>query len=292
MTRLIKTALLALAAAFMLAGCLGADGHHHDESQRSARIARGFYQEVIVDRNLARFDAYVGSSYLQHATGYADGVQPLRDELTAHAASSNQVQILRVVAEGPYAALHSLWTIGNQQVLYVDVWRIEDGKLVEHWDQFQNVPATALNANTMHAGPDADPRAGHDLERNRARAVAVLRVFDNLADLSPVQDFVSDTYIQHNPTVADGKQAFLGMLGGLRDAGYRSRTRVAKTIAYGDMVLVHSHVVDTAVPGDNGTGAMDLFRFDDQGRIVEHWDVLESMTGTSLNTNDPFAYPS
>lgn len=58
------------------------------------------------------------------------------------------------------------------------------------------------------------------------------------------------------------------------------------------MVLVHSHAVDAAVPGDNGTGAMDIFRFDAQGLLVEHWDVLESMTGTSLNSNDPFSYPS
>lgn len=291
MTRFLKAAFVSLAAACLLAACLGGGGGE-SESERSARIARGFYQHVIVEKNLSRFDDYVGSSYLQHATGYADGVQPLRDELAAHTTSSNQVQILRVVAEGPYAALHSLWTVGGQQVLYVDLWRIEGGKLVEHWDQFQNVPPTAANTNTMHAGPDADPRSAQDLERNRARAIAVLKTFDNLADLSPVRNFIADSYVQHNPTVADGKAAFLQMLADLGATGYRSRTTVAKTLAFGDMVLVHSKVVDANNPSDLGTGAMDIFRFDAEGRIVEHWDVLESLTGTSLNTNDPFFYPS
>lgn len=291
MTRFLKAALASLAVVSLLTACLGG-GDHESESERSARIARGFYQHVIVEKNLSKFDDYVGSSYLQHATGYADGVQPLRDEMVRNAASSDKVQILRVVADGPYAALHSLWTVGTQQVLYVDLWRIENGKLVEHWDQFQNVPATALNTNTLYAGPDANPLSAQDLERNRGRALAVLKTFDNLADLSPVRNFLADGYIQHNPSVADGKAAFLQMLTDLGATGYRSRTTIAKSLAFGDMVLVHSRVVDAANPADLGTGAMDIFRFDADGRIVEHWDVLESLTGTSLNANDPFFYPS
>lgn len=262
------------------------------DSATSSELARGFYQEVIVNKDMSQFNKYIGSTYVQHATGYADGVEPLREELTANASSSNQVQILRVVGDKNYAALHSLWTIGSQQILYVDIWRIENGKLVEHWDQFQNVSENPANSNTMYAGPDTNVTANQNIEQNRARAVAVLNVFDNLSDLSPVQNFVSSEYIQHNPTVADGKQAFIDMLNGLNQINYKSSTKIAKTLAFGDMVIVHSHVTDPTVSNDNGTGGMDIFRFDSNGQIVEHWDVLETMTGSSLNNNDPFYYPN
>ena len=120
---------------------------------------------------MAKFNSYIGKSYVQHATGYEDGVEPLRAELQANAESNNVIEILRVVGDKNYAALHSLWTIGTQQILYVDIWRVENGKLVEHWDQFQNVVASTLHNNTMYTGPDSNPLAIQDKEQNRQKAI-------------------------------------------------------------------------------------------------------------------------
>ena len=59
----------------------------------------------------------------------------------------------------------------------------------------------------------------------------------------------------------------------------------------GDFVLVHSKVTDPSVEGDLGIGYMDIFRFNDEGLIVEHWDIEEAQTGVSANENDVFGYP-
>jgi predicted SnoaL-like aldol condensation-catalyzing enzyme len=60
----------------------------------------------------------------------------------------------------------------------------------------------------------------------------------------------------------------------------------------GDMVLVHSKQTDLNKEGDLGIGYMDIFRFDDNGQIVEHWDIAEAQTGESANDNDVFGYPN
>lgn len=262
-----------------------------EPKQTSADIARGFYQEVIVNKDMSKYDKYIGDTYVQHATGYPDGVEPLREELAGNAKEHyNLVNILRVVGEGDYAALHSLWEYKNNKMVYVDIWRIENGKLVEHWDHFQKVPEKAENDNTIYLGPDTNINANQNIEQNKKRALAVLKTFDNLDDLSAVENYVADGYIQHNPTVADGKEAFLGLFKFLKGINYKSKTEIAKTIAMGDMVIVHSKVTELSKKDDLGTGAIDIFRFDNNGKIIEHWDVLEPLTGKSLNTNDPFEY--
>ncbi len=294
LTSIFSTVVLTsiLITTSVLTSCSKHDDVFASESQNSANIARAFYNEVIVNKDMTKFDKFIGSSYLQHATGYADGIAPLRGELQSNSTSSNKIQILRVVGEKNYAAIHSLWTIGTQLRLYVDVWRVENGKLVEHWAQYQNVENNSLNNNTMHSGPDTNIKASQDTEMNRTRAISVLKVFDNLEDLNPIENYVSGNYIQHNPTVADGKKAFVKMLKNLKSINYKSKTTIGKAIANGDMVIIHSKVIDTSIPDDKGTGAMDIFRFDNKGQIVEHWDVLERITGISLNKNDPFYYPN
>ncbi|WP_435261097.1 nuclear transport factor 2 family protein [Tenacibaculum sp. nBUS_03] len=258
----------------------------------SAEIARGFYQEVIVEKDMTKFNKYIGNTYIQHAPAYADGVEPLREELQENAASNNKIEILRVVGENDYAALHSLWTVGSEQYIYVDIWRIENGKLVAHWDQYQSPPNEVKNNNTMHAGPDTNINKNKNLKQNKERAVAVLKTFDNLEDLTAIENYVADDYIQHNPTVADKKSGLISLLNFLKSINYQSKTIIAKVIAQGDMVVIHSKVEDLNKKENAISGVVDIFRFDDNGMIIEHWDLIETMTGQSLNNNDPFEYPN
>ena len=117
--------------------------------------------------------------------------------------------------------------------------------------------------------------------------------FNHPSDTSAVENYVSaESYIQHNPHVPNGRDAFIGYLNSLAAEGKRFETKIAKTIAMGDFVLVHSKVTNPAVKDDLGTGFMDIFRFDQQGLIVEHWDIEEAQTGKSANQNDVFGYPA
>ncbi|WP_120499493.1 nuclear transport factor 2 family protein [Roseovarius sp. EL26] len=266
------------------------------ETQTSIKLAEGFYEDVLVYRNLNNFNKYIGDVYTQHATAYGDGpvalIKAVAGELTAD--PDVQVDLYRTIAEGPYVAIHSVWTTsGGEQYVYVDIWRAENGQLVEHWDHYQQVPGDAANANTMFQGPAADIYSSQDSEQNRERAIAVLKTFDNPSDTSAVENFVSaETYIQHNPYVPDGRAPFLGYLKELSDNDVRLKTDIAKTIAMGDFVLVHSKQTKLDADGDLDTGYMDIFRFNDEGLIVEHWDVEEVQTGQSANSNDVFGYPN
>lgn len=265
------------------------------ETQASITLAESFYQDVLVHRNLNNFGKYIGETYIQHATAYADGpaemLAAVAKELTND--PGVQVDLYRTIAEDDYVGIHSVWTASSgEKYVYFDIWRTENGLLVEHWDHYQQAPEDAANENTMYQGPNADIYTStQDIERNRERAIAVLNVFANPSDTSAVTDFVSDeTYIQHNPYVPNGREAFLGYLAELAANNTRFETEIAKTIATGDMVLVHSKQTNPDKDGDLGTGYMDIFRFDDAGQIVEHWDIEEAQTGESANDNDVFGY--
>ncbi|WP_170330248.1 nuclear transport factor 2 family protein [Ruegeria arenilitoris] len=266
------------------------------ETEASIKLAEGFYQDVLVYRNLNNFSKYIGKTYIQHATAYGDGpvelIKAVSGELTAD--PDVQVDLYRTIAEDDYVAIHSVWTTSSgEQYVYVDIWRVENGLLVEHWDHYQQVPAESANANTMFQGPAADIYSKQDTDQNRERAIAVLSTFNNPSDTSAVENYVSaETYIQHNPYVPDGRDAFIGYLDSMAGEGKRYETQFAKTIAMGDFVLVHSKVTDPSVEGDLGIGCMDIFRFNDEGLIVEHWDIEEAQIGVSANENDVFGYPA
>ncbi len=146
----------------------------------------------------------------------------------------------------------------------------------------------------MYQGPDANIYdSTQDIERNRKRAISILKSFDSPANKIAVKKYISnETYIQHNPEVPDGKDALLGYLDYLHKNDAKYSTQIAKTIAMGDMVLVHSKQIDLNKKDDLGTGYIDIFRFNSDGLIVEHWDVVETQTGNSQNNNDVFSYPN
>jgi predicted SnoaL-like aldol condensation-catalyzing enzyme len=258
----------------------------------AAEIARGFYQDVCVNKDTTKFDNYIAAKYDQYATGYEDGAEALRTELTAASKNKNmKVTILRVIGESNYAALHSLWEENGQQYLYVDIWRVENGKLMAHWDQTQQPNKNPLNTNTIYSGPDIKIDATQNIEENRKKAIAVLKTFDNVNDISAIENFISDQYIQHNATVKDGKAGLLEFIKILQKNKFKNTTTIAKTIAQGDMVMLHSKTSNPENPKDLGTGVIDIFRFDKDGKIAEHWDINEPLTGKSLNKNNSFSYP-
>ena len=267
------------------------------QTSQVKKLAEGFYQDVLIYRNLNNFQKYIGSSYIQHAPAYGDGPVELMEAISGELTADPDVtiDIYRTISEGPYAAIHSVWTTSDKaQYVYVDIWREENGKLVEHWDHYQKVPALSANKNTMYQGPDANIYDNtQNIERNRKRAISVLKSFDNPANKIAVKKYISSkTYIQHNPEVPDGKDALLDYLDFLHKKNTKFDTEIAKTIAMGDMVLVHSKQVDLNKKEDLGTGYIDIFRFNSDGLIVEHWDIIEPQTGVSQNGNDVFDYPS
>ena len=97
-----------------------------------------------------------------------------------------------------------------------------------------------------------------------------------------VERHIGDRYVQHNPQAGDGPDAFIGFVNWYRGEFPQLHVEIKRTIAQGDLVVTHG-VIRTS-PEDRGTAAADIFRLED-GKIVEHWDVLQPVPEQSANDN-------
>jgi predicted SnoaL-like aldol condensation-catalyzing enzyme len=114
-----------------------------------------FYQKALFDGDVENaFRIYAGASYRQHNPIIEDGMEGVRKFVTWIMANHPDAhgEIKRVFADGDYVILHSHWhglSVNPRGEAVVDIFRLEDGKVVEHWDVIQPIPETAANNNTM-----------------------------------------------------------------------------------------------------------------------------------------------
>jgi predicted SnoaL-like aldol condensation-catalyzing enzyme len=136
------------------------------------------------------------------------------------------------------------------------------------------------------SGPLAQAR--HDdgttqAERNARTVVAFYTLaFNQHQPEAAVARFVGPVYIQHNPTVASGKAAFIQFVKGLNTQFPQARIDLRRVVAQDDLVVTHGRF--TISPADRGSAVADIFRLE-RGKVVEHWDVIEAIPPTTVSGN-------
>ena len=100
-----------------------------------------------------------------------------------------------------------------------------------------------------------------------------------------VSEHVGDKFVQHNPQVADGAAAFITFVHSMRSQFPEIHLEIKRVITQGEMVATHSHL--TLTPEEPGLALADFFRFE-EGKVVEHWDVIQNIPDTSANSNGMF----
>jgi len=153
---------LLVAAAIALASCgnqaaenvqATADSLSRQATQLSLnkKMVAEFYQEFFGDKNIAAADQYLADNYIQHNPALPDGKAALKDGATLwfKGAPKTKIDIQHLSADGNLVYIHTKSKMGDKTISVIDIFRIENGKIAEHWDVIQEVPAKSANNHPM-----------------------------------------------------------------------------------------------------------------------------------------------
>ncbi len=124
-----------------------------------------------------------------------------------------------------------------------------------------------------------------NLNNNKNNAIEFYKIAYMGAPKLAVKKFVGEEYIQHNPDVADGTQGFIDYFERMGKEYPDKSIEFVRCIAEGDLVALHTHQI---WPGNDHYVTMDFFRFDNNGKICEHWDAIQQIPGRSANPNSMY----
>lgn len=137
------------------------------------------------------------------------------------------------------------------------------------------------------AMPSGAFAAARDLKVEEANRKLVVEFYDrffNKHDIAAAS-VVADEYRQHNPEVPDGKKPFVSFFTGFFKDNGQSRAEIVRSSTDGDLVWLHVHATNGTE--DRGQAVVDIFRVKD-GKIVEHWDVIQAVPKEAANKNTMF----
>ncbi|MFK5924359.1 MAG: nuclear transport factor 2 family protein [Verrucomicrobiota bacterium] len=219
------------------------------------------------------------SKYIQHNPLTREGNVGLAELFKRLAKTSPRVEIVRVFEDGDYVFAHTDYDFNVVEIGF-EVFRFEDGLVVEHWDNLQSKPShsnpsghTVLDGTTEVTDFDKTEE-----NRNVIRSfVEEVLVSGQLARLDQYID--SESYVEHNPQMRDGLQALHETLSNNDKASRYDK--IHRVLAEGNFVLC----VSEGYRGNTHASFYDLFRLA-AGKIVEHWDTLDPVPPRSEWVND------
>lgn len=143
----------------------------------------------------------------------------------------------------------------------------------------------AASVLTLSLASGAAMAGGAQEEANRKTVLAFYEKGLNQKDADAALAYVGDRYVQHNPNAADGPDGFRKFIGFLRDKFPNSHSEIKRSFVDVDYVILHVHAVRE--PGSRGNAIVDIFKLEN-GKVVEHWDVVQPIPENPANNNTMF----
>jgi predicted SnoaL-like aldol condensation-catalyzing enzyme len=222
------------------------------------------------------------NNYIQHNLGVADGLAGFGALLQQLPPNSAKVNTVRAFEDGDFVFTQTDYNFFGPKIGF-DIFRFENGKIVEHWDNLQETPENPNpSGNTMIDGTteinDIDKtEENKSLVNNFVNDILVNGKMDKLAGY-----FDGDNYIQHNPNIGNGLSGLGKALEYMASQGITMKyDKVHRVLGEGNFVLT----VSEGSFADKPTSFYDLFRVEN-GKIAEHWDVIETILPKEEWKND------
>lgn len=220
--------------------------------------------------------------YIQHNLGVEDGLAGFGALLQQVPPNSAKVNTIRAFKDGDFVFTQTDYNFFGPKIGF-DIFRFENGKIVEHWDNLQETPANPNpSGNTMING-NTEVR---DIEKTVENKTIVTNFVDDILVNGKMEKltgyFDGDNYIQHNPQIENGLSGLGKALEYMASQGITMKyDKVHKVLGEGNFVLTVSEGSFANKP----TSFYDLFRVEN-GKIAEHWDVMETIAPKTEWKND------
>ena len=229
------------------------------------------------------------NKYIQHNLAVGDGLAGF-GEVMQHAPEGGfKANVVRAFQDGDYVFTHTVYDFFGPKVGF-DIFKFENGLITEHWDNLTAITPPNPSGRTQTDGPSEIS----DLDNTEANKTIVTNFISDIlvnGEMSKVGDYIDGedhAYLQHNSVVADGLSGLEKALEGMAKQGITMEYKtIHKVLGEDNFVLAVSEGALGGVP----TSYYDLFRID-SGKIVEHWDVIETITPEAerKNTNGKFNF--
>jgi len=224
---------------------------------------------LIGQQRIDLIDTYVSDHYIQHNPTLKDGKAGLRDALTYlkqfPQPGEKRSPVVRILAADDMVFLHLALTFGGKQLVVADLYRLDQGKLAEHWDAIQEQPATIDTDLTMTNGSTVIEDL-HNTARNKAIVAARFQQLASLDHPVTVAHHLSPACIIHDPETST--------------LASRTALKTHRILAEGNFVMVQSEGKKAGKP----FVFYDICRLS-KGEIVEYWCVSQEIPATMLHTN-------
>jgi len=249
----------------------------YSQTKNSSKMETSNKQKVVallksIETGASEPIGYINpNKYIQHNLDVADGLAGFGALLQQLPPKSAKVNTVRVFHDGDYVFTQTDYNFFGPKIGF-DIFRFEDGKIVEHWDNLQETPAKANpSGHTMIDGSTELK----DLDKTEANKALVKYFVEDILVNGKMEKlagyFNGDNYLQHNPQIPDQLYGLGATLGELAKQGiFLKYDKIHKVLGEGNFVLV----VSEGHFGKSFNAFYDLFRVEN-GKIAEHWDVIE-----------------